>query len=106
MNRQLAYRQKLKQDLQRKFRSRSRGFPAVLIQPEEAAKACFSDKTKDSGHGEGIPYAHLSNAPGDPDQRSTILNDPGPGRKVSVDPSTVYGRVLKIKYGKNCETGF
>ncbi|GFT16996.1 hypothetical protein NPIL_333291 [Nephila pilipes] len=43
--------------------------PAVPIQSEEAARVCFLERTKDSGHGEGIPYAHQPNNPKDPDQQ-------------------------------------
>ncbi|GFS48570.1 hypothetical protein NPIL_508841 [Nephila pilipes] len=71
--------------------------PAVSIQPEETAKACFTDWVKDSGHGEGIPYANLPNAPGDPALRNSTPNDPGSGKRVIVNPTTVDGRVLKTK---------
>ncbi|GFS80963.1 hypothetical protein NPIL_65631 [Nephila pilipes] len=57
-------------------------------------------RTKDSGHGKGIAYAHLPNAPEDPDQRSNTPKCLGPGRRISVDPSAVNGRVIKTRYGR------
>ncbi|GFT83634.1 hypothetical protein NPIL_421581 [Nephila pilipes] len=81
MNRRLVYQQKLKQDLQRRFR------------------------TKYSGHGEKIPYAHLpNNAPEDPVQLHTTPNHTRLGRRISVNPSTVDGEILKTRYETNHET--
>ncbi|GFS46214.1 hypothetical protein NPIL_76981 [Nephila pilipes] len=73
----------------------------VPIQPSEAAKECFSDRTKDSEHGEEISYVHLHNAPENPDVPNTTPKDSGPGRRVSVDLSTVNGRVFETKYKTN-----
>ncbi|GFT07071.1 hypothetical protein NPIL_520401 [Nephila pilipes] len=56
--------------------------------PHSARCCCFSDSTKDSEHRQRIPYVQLTNA----------LQDPG--KRFSVDPSSVDGRVLKTKYGR------
>ncbi|GFS91157.1 hypothetical protein NPIL_549721 [Nephila pilipes] len=69
---------------------------AFPIQPEEAASACFPERTKDSVHGERISYDHLPNATENLDQLSTNPNVSGRERRVSINLSTVNGkRVLK-----------
>ncbi|GFT59447.1 hypothetical protein NPIL_155721 [Nephila pilipes] len=79
------------------FRSRS-SCPCCLHSARRSCKSLFPrQKILDMEKKFLIPT--YLNPPKDPDQRSTTLSDPGSGRRVSVDPSSVDGRILKTKCG-------